>query len=85
MSIFTEGMQSTSGQPIDVSAADYDITGTTKSSMRSLLVGVAGNVVGRQSHDTADVTYPVPAGYNPLRFKIIRKTGTTATGLVGLF
>ena len=85
MSVFEQSLQSTSGQPIDLSSVDYDISGTNKSSMRAVLVGVAGNIVGRQVHDSADITYPVPAGFLPMRFNVIRKTGTTATGLVGLF
>lgn len=49
-----------------------------------VLVGVAGNIVGRLLDDSADITYPVPAGLSPLRFKIIRSTAnsTTATGIV---
>jgi hypothetical protein len=80
MSVFEEATQGSQGEMIDLSAADWVPTAPC----RVLLVGLAGNIVGRQVHDTADVTYPVPAGYNPLRFKIIRKTGTTATGLVAI-
>jgi hypothetical protein len=83
MSVHEAISQATSGQAIDLSSADYDISG--KLSMRGILVGVAGNVVGRLTHDAADVTYPLQAGEHPLRFVIIRKTGTTATGLVALF
>jgi len=85
MSSFEQTTQSTSGQVIDLSTQDYDISSTTKTPMRALLVGVAGNVVGQQTHDSTDITYPVPAGFCPMRFKIIRKTGTTATGLVALY
>lgn len=52
---------------------------------RSLLVGVAGNITGRLIDDTVDTVFPVPAGIVPLRFKLIKATGTTATGLVVLF
>lgn len=83
MSIHEATTQSTSGQAIDLSTQDWDISG--KTAARALLVGVAGNVVGRQVHDQADVTYPLPAGFAPMRFVTIRKTGTTATGLVALF
>jgi hypothetical protein len=47
-----------------------------------ILVGVAGNIVGKLLEDTSDITYPVTAGMNPLRFKTITESGTTATGLV---
>lgn len=85
MSVHEAMSQATSGQAIDtiLATTDYDLTG--KTSMRALLVGVAGNVTGRLTHDAADVVYPVQAGERPLRFVIIRKTGTTATGLVALF
>jgi hypothetical protein len=81
MSVHESVTPATSGQAIDLSAADW----TSPGAMRSLLVSGAGNVTGRLAHDVADVVYPVQSGYNPLRFTTIRKTGTTATGLVGLF
>ncbi len=52
---------------------------------RALLVGVAGNITGRQAEDDADIVYPVQAGVNPMAFKLIKSTGTTASGLVVLF
>jgi len=83
MSVLEQTAPSKSGLAIDVSAADWVFSGTNPP--RTVLVGVAGNIVGRQQADTIDVTYPVSAGYNPLTFVIIRKTGTTATGIVALF
>lgn len=85
MSVHEAMSQATSGLALDTLLASGDVDLTSKTSMRSLLVGVAGNVTGRLAHDTADVVYPLQAGERPLRFVIIRKTGTTATGLVALF
>lgn len=48
----------------------------------AILVGVAGNIVGKLLDDASDITYPVQAGMNPLRFLSITESGTTATGLV---
>lgn len=80
------------GVPVNIGGGDWLAPGVTQGSPltqdrtpRSLLVGVAGNVVGRLAADTADVTYPVIAGYNQLRFSVIRQAGTTATGLVALY
>lgn len=80
MSIFAEATQGSQGEPVDLSATDWTPTAPS----RSLLVRVAGDIVGRALHDVADVTYPVPAGWSPLKMKIIRKTGTTATGIVAI-
>lgn len=52
---------------------------------RALIVGTAGNITGRLVDDTADTVFPLPAGIHPMRFKLIKATGTTATGLVVLF
>lgn len=42
----------------------------------------AGDVVGKLLEDSADRTFGVTAGTNPLRFKSITESGTTAPGLV---
>jgi hypothetical protein len=52
---------------------------------RALLVGAAGAVTGQLLEDTVDTVFTLPAGVAPLRFKLIKATGTTATGLVVLF
>lgn len=51
---------------------------------RALLVGVAGNiaVVGV---DGVEAILPVPVGYNPIRPIRVKSTGTTATGIFGLY
>jgi hypothetical protein len=51
---------------------------------RALLIGVAGSlaVVGL---DGSDEILPVPVGYNPLRPVRVKSTGTTATGIFGLY
>jgi len=51
---------------------------------KALLVGVAGTVVGRLLDDTQDRTFKLASGYHPLRFKLIKATGTTATDIVAL-
>lgn len=57
-------------------------TFTPTISPTGILVGVAGNIVGKLLDDTGNITYPVVAGMNPLRFASITESGTTATGLV---
>jgi hypothetical protein len=53
---------------------------------RALYVGVAGDVVGQLAKDTADRTFKnMAAGEHPLRFKLIKSTGTTATDMLVLF
>ena len=47
-----------------------------------VIAATAGNVVGKLLEDASDITYFVAAGTNPLRFKTITESGTTATGLV---
>lgn len=66
------------GEAVTYSGGVY----TATISATGILVGVAGNVVGQQLDDTGDITYPLPAGVSPLRFKSITQAGTTATGLV---
>ena len=52
---------------------------------RAIYCGGAGNVVVRSKADV-DVTYAVAAGtYLMIRAKQVRVSGTTATGLVGLY
>jgi hypothetical protein len=48
---------------------------------RALRVGASGNVAGRPADNVADVTLPMLAGVDPTRYRIIRITSTTATGL----
>ena len=52
---------------------------------RALLVGTAGTIVGRLRDDTADRSFVVTQGYHPLRFKLIKATGTSAADLVALY
>lgn len=47
-----------------------------------ICAGAAGVVVGQLLEDESDISYYVNAGVNPLRFKSITESGTTATGLV---
>lgn len=48
-----------------------------------LLIGTGGTIVFRGVYDTADVTYTCQSGqYMAGRFKLVKTTGTTATGIV---
>lgn len=51
---------------------------------KAILVGTAGVVVGQLLGDTADRTFKLAAGYHPLRFRLIKATGTTAADMVAL-
>jgi len=48
---------------------------------RAIRVGTSGNIAGRPMENVADVTLAFLAGLDPSRYKIIRITGTTASGL----
>ena len=82
MSVFAQETQASSGQTVDLSSTDWTPTGVA----RGIIVGTAGNITGRLSHDATDQVYPVAAGVPiGLKFKIIRKTGTTAAQIVALY
>lgn len=51
---------------------------------KALLIGTGGVIVGRLVDDTEDRTFTVPAGYHPLRFRLVKATGTTASNMLGL-
>jgi hypothetical protein len=50
---------------------------------QALLIRVAGDVKIRTPRGTV-ITYPMPAGYNPVEAYRVYATGTTATGIFGL-
>ncbi len=73
----------------DVSVALPDGSGSTTGTAQvregiGLLVSVAGNVRLTRP-DGIVVTIPVVVGWNPVRFKRVHATGTTATGLTAGF
>jgi hypothetical protein len=77
---------------VDTGASDTSLAVTPSDSAtqplsRALFVGGAGNITGRLTSDTTDTVFNgIAAGtILPLRFKLIKATGTTATGLVALF
>lgn len=72
----------TAAEAVDISAADH----TFANVVRGLYVGGAGDVILRLVGDDADVTFKaVPVGaVLPVAAAIVRRTGTTATFLVGL-
>ncbi|APX64549.1 hypothetical protein AV944_00340 [Sphingomonas sp. LK11] len=51
---------------------------------KGIMVGTAGTVVGRLRDDTADRTWKLWVGYHPLRFKLIKSTGTTAADMMAV-
>lgn len=52
---------------------------------RGIIVGVAGNLVGKLADDSSSVTIYVQAGIvHPLRFKLIT-TSSTASSIVALY
>lgn len=65
-------------ETVDISSTDHTATIVAD----EILVGVAGDVVGRLLDDSADRTFKLPAGIHRLRFKKITKTNTTATNLI---
>lgn len=75
------GLDSPAEGHFSITPADSDFSITP----RAIYCGGAGNVVVRSKSDV-DVTYAVLAGtYLLIRAKQVRVTGTTATGLVGLY
>lgn len=53
---------------------------------RAIMVGVAGTVACRFAQDSADVTLTLNEGQiYPFGITAVRITGTTATGIVGLY
>lgn len=70
-----------------VKAVDLSSTDATVGGGNIILVGGAGNVIMRGPADSADVTIAAVAGQAiPVTpGTVIRKTGTTATGLVSTY
>jgi hypothetical protein len=65
---------------VDISATDYTVLGKT----RRVRVTGAGNLIYRPAGGDADITVAALAGESfPIRpGAVIRRTGTTATGMV---
>jgi len=78
--------QSTATGPIRSAAAvtPHASTPITDGPVRSLFVGVAGDVTCRLDGDSADVLFKnVPSGtFLPVRATHVRATGTTATNIL---
>jgi hypothetical protein len=51
---------------------------------RALLIGTAGSLRVKSSRGTIE-TLPVPVGYNPIRPVRVYATGTSASGIFGLY
>lgn len=67
------------GVAISVGSADQVLAKAT----RWVYIGTTGNLVVRLADDTADVTLSnVPVGLYQLAVAIVRKTGTTAAGVL---
>lgn len=70
------------GVTSDIASTDADYAANP---LRSLYCGGSGNVVVRSLEDTTDTTIVVQAGtLLPIVVTRVVRTGTTATGLVGL-
>jgi len=68
---------------VDISSTDH--TFTIKEITGLWIGNTAGDVVGRLWGDSADSTWPVAANTMlPGRFKLIRKTNTTASTIRGV-
>ena len=66
----------------DIASTDADYSSNP---LRSLYCGGAGNVVVRSLEDASDTTIAVqPGTLLPVVFTRVVRTGTTATGLVGI-
>jgi hypothetical protein len=79
----------TTADGADVSVALPDGSGSTSGTAQvregiGLLVSVAGNVRVTRP-DGIIVTVPVVVGWNPIRFKRLHTTGTTASGFTAGF
>lgn len=77
---------------VGIGASDTSLAVTPSDSAaqpvcRALFVGGAGNITGRLAGDVVDTVFNgIAAGtILPLQFKLIKATGTTATGMVALF
>lgn len=69
-------------EAVDISSVDHEFSNITT----GLYVGVAGNVVVRLENDDADQTFTaLPVGWHPIRVTIVRKGGTAATNIVGVW
>jgi hypothetical protein len=70
--------QAVESLPLDVSSTDQTPTDLPN----GFHCSAAGDVVGQLDQDQADRTFTLLAGVcYPYRFRIVRKTGTTATGV----
>jgi hypothetical protein len=81
MSVHESEAPAVSGQVVDLTSGDWAVP----MACRGVLVGTGGVITGQLAHDVADIAYPLPAGMWGMRFRLIRKTGTTATQIVALF
>lgn len=80
-----EGLESPADNVIDIDAEKDDATDLTFV-IRGLHVGGGGVVRGILNGETTERDFTVNAGaLYPYRFKRIFSTGTTATGLLGVF
>mgnify|MGYP000879959634 FL=1 len=74
------------GDPADFAApvAPNDVTEFAQP-MRSLYVGVTGNVSVLTTNGQSVIFANVPVGILPIRCRRVNSTGTTATNIIGLW
>lgn len=68
----------------DFSVITPDDNNDLTSLPKAIFVGVAGDIVVHNKAGTS-VTLTVAAGYHPIRPHRVLSTGTTATGIIGLY
>lgn len=78
-------MQTDTSPAENAVAIDYSGGDVNGLRTRALLVGGAGNLKVDMVGVGTGVTLPVVAGYNPVAIKKVYQTGSTATGVVGLY
>ncbi len=75
-----------SGEPgIDWYAITPNDNGDLPQMVRAIYVGVTGDLTLVSSRGRTATFIAVAVGYHPLRPVRVKSTGTTATGLVGIF
>lgn len=80
MALFRTGPYASHAEVADISADDHTFPFLT----RSVIVETAGDLKVKM-HAGDEVTIPAPAGVLPIRVVKIIRTGTTASGITGLF
>lgn len=73
----------TPSDTLDVSGRAY--SADTSTATRGICCGTAGTATFIDAAGNTCTNYPLQAGYNPIRVKQIKSTGTTASDIWALF